>query len=77
MWSRGDVICVRQTWLGRVWQAHAWYVVADEEDELVLFAPIGSEARFPIPRDEWTLKRSQFRSTFSCSRGLASGIRPR
>ena len=64
MWSEGDVICVRQTWLGRVWQAHAWYVVADGEDELVLFAPIGTEAWFsgiPIPRDAWTLKRSAFK----------------
>jgi Protein of unknown function (DUF402) len=64
MWSEGDVICVRQTWLGRVWQAHAWYVVADGEDELVLFAPIGAEAWFsgvPIPCDEWTLKRSPFK----------------
>jgi hypothetical protein len=64
MWFEGDVICVRQTWLGRVWQAHAWYVVADGEDELVLFAPIGAEAWFsgiPIPRDEWTLKRSAFK----------------
>ena len=64
MWSEGDVICVRQTWLGRVWQAHAWYVVADGEDELVLFAPIGAEAWFsgiPIPRDEWTLKPSLFK----------------
>ena len=64
MWSEGDVICVRQTWLGRVWQAHAWYVVADGEDELVLFAPIGAEAWFsgiPIPRDEWTLKQSVFK----------------
>ena len=64
MWSEGDVICVRQTWLGRVWQAHAWYVVADGEDELVLFAPIGAEAWFsgiPIPRDDWTLKPSRFK----------------
>jgi Protein of unknown function (DUF402) len=64
VWSSGDVICVRQTWLGRVWQAHAWYVVSDGADELVLFAPIGAEAWFsgvPIPRDEWTLKRSQFK----------------
>ena len=64
MWSEGDVICVRQTWLGRVWQAHAWYVVADGEDELVLFAPIGAEAWFsgiPIPRDEWTLQRNAFK----------------
>ncbi len=64
MWSEGDVICVRQTWLGRVWQAHAWYVVADGDDELVLFAPIGAEAWFsgiPIPCDEWTLKRSSFK----------------
>jgi predicted RNA-binding protein associated with RNAse of E/G family len=64
MWSEGDVICVRQTWLGRVWQAHAWYVVADRDDELVLFAPIGAEAWFsgiPIPCDEWMLKRSSFK----------------
>jgi len=64
MWSEGDVIGVRQTWLGRVWQAHAWYVVADGEDELVLFAPIGAEAWFsgiPIPRDEWTLEQSAFK----------------
>jgi Protein of unknown function (DUF402) len=61
MWSRGDVVCLRQTWLGRVWQAHAWYVVSDGEDELVLFAPIGAEAWFPgvaIPQDDWTLTRS-------------------
>jgi hypothetical protein len=46
-----------------VWQAHAWFVVSDEEELLVLFAPIGAEAWFPdypIPRDEWTLKRSPF-----------------
>jgi Protein of unknown function (DUF402) len=64
VWSSGDVICVRQTWLGRVWQAHAWYVVSDGADELVLFAPIGAEAWFsgvPTPRDEWTLKRSRFK----------------
>ncbi len=64
MWSRGDVICARQTWLGRVWQAHAWYVVADGDDELVLFAPSGAEARFsgiPIPCDEWRLKPSRFK----------------
>jgi hypothetical protein len=64
VWSSGDVVCVRQTWRGRVWQAHAWYVVTDSEDELVLFAPIGAEAHFsgiPIPRDEWTLKPSRFK----------------
>ena len=78
MWSEGEVICVRQTWLGRVWQAHAWYVVADGDDELVLFAPIGAEARFsgiPIPCDEWTLKPSASRSTSSCSRGRERATR--
>lgn len=64
-WSHGDVVCLRQTWHGRVWQAHAWYVVAAGEDVAAFFAPIGSEAWFPghpIPRDEWTLTRSPFRS---------------
>ena len=61
MWSRGDVVCLRQTWRGRVWQAHAWYFVEQDESQLVLFAPIGAEAWFPgvpIPQDDWTLTRS-------------------
>ena len=65
MWSSGDVVCLRRTWRGRVWQAHAWYVVADGEDEAAFFAPAGAEAWFPdhpIPRDEWTLARSPFRT---------------
>jgi Protein of unknown function (DUF402) len=64
MWSRGDVVCLRQTWRGRAWQAHAWYVVEQDDAQLVLFAPIGAEAWFsgiPIPRDEWTLKQSWFK----------------
>ena len=63
MWSRGDVVCGRQTWRGRVWQAHAWYVVEHAETQLVLFAPIGAEAWFsgvPIPQDDWSLTKSPF-----------------
>jgi len=65
VWSSGDVVCLRQTWRGRVWQAHAWHVVAHDESQLVLFAPIGAEAWFPgvpIPQDEWTLTRSPFKT---------------
>ena len=77
MWSEGDVICVRQTWLGRVWQAHAWYVVADGEDELVLFAPIGAEAWFsgiPIPRDEWTLQTERVQGAPAPARAARRGL---
>ncbi len=65
MWSRGDVVCLRQTWLGRVWQAHAWYFVEQDDAQLVLFAPVGAEARLPgvpIPQDDWTLRRSAFKT---------------
>jgi hypothetical protein len=65
MWSRGDVVCLRQIWRGRVWRAHAWRVVEHTESQLVLFAPVGAEAWFPgmpVPRDEWTLTRSPFQS---------------
>ncbi|HEU0305098.1 MAG TPA: DUF402 domain-containing protein [Gaiellaceae bacterium] len=61
-WSEGDVVCLRQVWRERVWQAHAWYVV---DDPGVLFAPVGAEAWFPdhpIPRDDWVLRRSPFQS---------------
>jgi predicted RNA-binding protein associated with RNAse of E/G family len=63
MWSEGDVVCLRQTWRGRVWRANAWRVVKDGRDLRVLFAPIGAEAYFsgqPVPCDEWTLERSPF-----------------
>ena len=63
MWSRGDVVCTRQTWRGRVWRAAAWRVVQDDAELRVVFAPVGSEGRFPgvaVPSDEWTLRRSPF-----------------
>jgi hypothetical protein len=69
MWSNGEVVCLRQTWRGRVWQAHAWYFVQDEGGELVLFAPIGAEAWFsgvPVPQDEWTLTRSPLQQHHVC-----------
>ena len=65
MWSEGDVVCLRQTWRGRVWRANAWRVIRHEADVRVLFAPIGSEAYFPgvaVPCDEWTLRRSPFKT---------------
>ena len=63
MWSRGDVVCLRQTWRGRVWRAHACYFVERNDAQLVLFAPVGTEGRFtgvPVPQDDWTLRRSPF-----------------
>jgi Protein of unknown function (DUF402) len=65
MWSEGDIICVRQTWQGRVWRANAWRVVEHRGHLRVLFAPIGAEAHFsgrPIPCNEWTLERSPFQT---------------
>jgi hypothetical protein len=69
MWSSGDVVCLRQTWRGRVWQTHAWYVVEQTDNQLVLFAPVGAEAWFPgipVPQDDWTLTRSPLQQHHLC-----------
>lgn len=61
----GDVVCLRQTWRGRVWRAYACRVVQDDGDLRVLFAPVGSEGHFsgvPVPCDEWRLERSPFKT---------------
>ena len=66
MWSERRGHLRTPDWRGRVWQAHAWYVVEDTEAQLVLFAPDRRRGvvhpGIPIPRDEWTLQPSPFQS---------------
>lgn len=56
----GDVVALREIWLGRVWKARPWIVVHDRPDQLALYIPKGSPTKIPpgsgIPRDDWTLE---------------------
>jgi hypothetical protein len=43
----GSQVALRDIWFGRVWRANAAHVVASSEDEVVLWMPAGSPARYP------------------------------
>jgi hypothetical protein len=64
MWSRGEVVVLRELWRGRIWKARPWVVVEDRPDRLVLWIPRGTPTKIPpgsgIPRDEWDLRDGRF-----------------
>jgi Protein of unknown function (DUF402) len=62
MWSRGDVVCLREIWDGRVWTARPWIVVEEQADLVVLWIPRGAPTKVPaeneiepMARGDWTL----------------------
>ena len=67
MWSRGDVVVLREIWDGRIWKARAWIVVEDRPDRLVLWIPRGAQTRVPegrpaVPAADWRLVAGSFRT---------------
>jgi hypothetical protein len=65
MWSRGDVVAVREIWDGRVWKARPWIVVEDAPELLVLWIPRGAHtvlATSELPAGAWEHRASTFRT---------------
>jgi uncharacterized protein len=51
MWSRGDVVALRDLWFGAVWRAVAGIVVEETEQRSVFWIPAGSESVYPADGD--------------------------
>jgi Protein of unknown function (DUF402) len=47
MWSKGEVVALRDVWFGVVWRAVASVVVEDAPGRSVFWIPAGSEAAYP------------------------------
>jgi hypothetical protein len=65
MWSRGDVVALREVWQGRVWKARPWIVVDDTPELLVLWIPRGARTVLPtneLPIGTWEYRESTFRA---------------
>jgi hypothetical protein len=48
MWSRGDVVALRDVWFGVVWRAVASIVVEDEPGRSVFWIPAGAPSAYPV-----------------------------
>jgi hypothetical protein len=48
MWSRGEVVALRDVWFGVVWRAIAGVVVEDVPGRSAFWIPRGSEAAYPV-----------------------------
>ena len=51
MWSRGDIIALRDVWFGVVWRAIAGVVVEDVPGRSVFWIPAGAQAAYPVDDD--------------------------
>ena len=51
MWSRGEVVALRDVWFGVVWRAIASVVVEDVPGRSVFWIPAGSQAGYPVDAD--------------------------
>jgi hypothetical protein len=65
MWSRGDVVALREVWHGRVWKARPWIVVEDSPELLVQWIPQGATTMVPVgkpvlPVGDWELQEGRF-----------------
>jgi hypothetical protein len=63
MWSRGDVVALRDIWFGAVWRAVAGIVVEETPERTVFWVPAGSESTYPVDDggDEIRIPRPDFR----------------
>ena len=63
MWSRGDVVALRDIWFGAVWRAVAGITIEDTPARSVFWIPAGSESSYPVDGDgrEIRLAQSEFR----------------
>jgi len=65
MWSRGDVVALRELSKGRIWKARAWIVIEDRPASLVLWIPRGAQTMIPaggavLPSDDRRLVEGSF-----------------
>jgi hypothetical protein len=65
MWSKGDVVAVREVWHARVWKARPWIVARDTPELLVLWIPKGARTMLPegkpvLPTGNWRLREGRF-----------------
>ena len=51
MWSRGDVVALRDVWFGGVWRAIAGIVIEDDGETSVFWIPPGAPASYPVDAD--------------------------
>ena len=47
-WLPGTVIVVQEVWRGRLWAARPVVVVADGDDQIVLWSPQGTRRKVPV-----------------------------
>lgn len=62
MWSRGEVVALRDVWFGVVWRAVAGVVVEDVPGRSVFWVPEGAASAYPVDREgrEIRLARPDF-----------------
>jgi hypothetical protein len=62
IWSRGDVVALRDVWFGAVWRAVAGIVIEDDGVTSVFWVPVGSAASYPADDDgrEIRIPRREF-----------------
>lgn len=63
MWSRGDVVALRDVWFGAVWRAVAGITIEDSPGRSVFWIPAGSESSYPVDGEgrEIRLAQREFR----------------
>ena len=63
MWSRGEVVALRDVWFDQVWRAVAGITIEDSDRQSVFWIPAGSESSYPVDDDgrEIRLARPDFR----------------
>jgi hypothetical protein len=73
LWSRGDVVALRDVWFGAVWRAVASIAIEDDGVISVFWIPVGSPASYPadgagreirVPQREFT--RATRRTPWAC-----------
>ena len=74
MWSRGDVVALRDIWFGAVWRAVAGITIEDTPDQSVFWIPAGSESSYPVDAEgrEIRIPRPEFRRAIRRGPGRAA-----
>jgi hypothetical protein len=61
LWSRGDVVALRDVWFDAVWRAIAAIAVEDDGVTSVFWIPVGSVGSYPA--DGWPTSPRQLQRT--------------
>ena len=70
MWSRGDVVALRDVWFGAVWRAVAGIVAEETPARVVFWVPEGAEAAFAADDEgkEIRMPRDDFKRAFRATK---------